>query len=113
MYVPSEAIYYEIIRNEGDLEEYARDKRVYIVSPNSFYYFLKVIMAGLEGQKIQENAKRVFESLLSIKKQTQKLEQIIGLVDTHISNAKAAVDKASSENIKLNTKIDNIKSLEK
>jgi len=113
MYVPSEAIYYEIIRNEGDLEEYARDKRVYIVSPNSFYYFLKVIMAGLEGQKIQENAKKVFESLLSIKKQTQKLEQVIRLVDTHISNAKAAIDKASNENIKLNTKIDNIKSLEK
>ena len=113
MYVPSEAIYYEIIRNESDLEEYARDKRVYIVSPNSFYYFLKVIMVGLEGQKIEENAKKVFDSLLTIKKQAQNLEQEIGVVNTHISNAKTAIDRVGNESIKLNNKIDNIKSLNK
>ncbi len=111
MYVPSEAIYYEIIRNEGDIEEYARDKRVYIVSPNSFYYFLKVVMVGLEGQKIEENAKKVFDSLLTIKKQAEKLQEEIGKVNTHISNAKTAIDRASNKSVKLNTKIDNIKSL--
>ncbi len=112
MYVPSEAIYYEIIRSEGDLEEFARDKKVYIVSPNSFYYFLKVIMAGLEGQKIEKNAKKVFDALLSIQKKSQKLDKEIGIVSTHINNAKTAIDRANNKSIKLNSTIENIKSLE-
>ena len=48
MYLPSESVYYEILINSSDVLEYSYQKRVYLVSPNTFYYFLKVIMIGLE-----------------------------------------------------------------
>ncbi len=48
MYVPSESIYYEIILNSDELMTHARNRRVILVSPNTFFHFLRVIMMGLE-----------------------------------------------------------------
>ncbi|GAI14240.1 unnamed protein product, partial [marine sediment metagenome] len=112
MYIPSETIYYEIIRTEQGLDEYARDKKVHFVSPNSFYYFLRIIMIGMSGQEIQENAKQMLKILLAVKKDAEKLEQVLGLVTTHIGNAKNAIDKANNEYAKLSGKIDQVKLLE-
>src|SRR3990167_11513266 len=47
MYVPGEAAYYEIITNT-DLSDYGAQHRVYLVSPQSFYYFLQTVLLGLE-----------------------------------------------------------------
>lgn len=111
MYIPSETVYYEIIRIEQGLDEYARDKRVHFVSPNSFYYFLRILMVGMRGQEIQENAKQILKILLAIRKDTEKLETALNLVTTHVNNAKNAVDRANTEYAKLTGKIDQVKLL--
>ncbi len=52
MYLPSEAVYYEVV-NLTDLMDYARDLRVYPVSPTTLYAHLQTnqTFAAL-GQKI-------------------------------------------------------------
>jgi DNA recombination protein RmuC len=67
MYIPAENIYYEIISN-GDLFNYAMGKRVIPVSPNSFYAYLQVIVFGLHGMQIEENARLILERISSLKK---------------------------------------------
>jgi len=39
--------------------EYAHNKKIILVSPNTFYYFLKIIMMGFEGAKIEEASKKI------------------------------------------------------
>jgi Fe-S-cluster containining protein len=56
MYIPSEAIYYDLAIQDDDFVSFAEEKKVLIVSPNSFYYFLRIILMGLEGKKIEEKA---------------------------------------------------------
>lgn len=111
MYIPSETVYYEIIRAKESIDDYARQKRVYFVSPNSFYYFLRIIMIGMRGQQIQEDAKKILEILGAIQKDTEKLGEILGVVTTHITNAKNAIDKMNNEYAKLTGKIDQVKLL--
>jgi len=111
MYIPSEVVYYEIIRSRESLDDYARSKKVYFVSPNSFYYFLRIIMIGMRGQQIQEDAKKILDVLLALQKDTEKLGEIISVVTTHITNAKNAVDKMNNEYLKLTGKIEQIKLL--
>ena len=48
MYIPSENIYYELITNTTEIEEYAKQKNVVMASPNTLSYFLKVILLSLE-----------------------------------------------------------------
>jgi len=111
MYIPSEAIYYEILRGSEEINREAREKMVHYVSPNSFYYFLKIIMVGLSGQKIQENAKQVLKILSAVKKDTEKLGGVLDIVTSHINNAKSAIDRVNNEYVKLTGKVDQVKLL--
>jgi DNA recombination protein RmuC len=105
MYVPSEAIYYEIISND-ELINVGADQQVYIVSPNTFYYFLKTIMLALEGEKVEEKARLVLQALKGIQQDSRKFGDELGVVDGHLTRAKNAMDSASSSYAKLGTKIE-------
>lgn len=111
MYVPSEAVYYEIVRHSEDINNYAYQKKVFPVSPNSFYYFLKVIMIGLEGKKVEEAAKQILQALNSIKQDNDKFAKNLSTLTSHITHAKASIDTVNNEYAKLSNKIDNVKLL--
>lgn len=74
LFIPSEAIYYETIaeRNYMDepcqIYEYARDKKVIPVSPNTFYAFLQVIIMGIRNIEIVKEAKKIQELLSKVEK---------------------------------------------
>ena len=55
MFVPSEGVYYELLMTQdtkyGRLDEYCRGKRVFPVSPNTFYACLNAVAISLQGQK--------------------------------------------------------------
>ena len=68
MFIPSEAIYYDLLVNKvgassvssRDLIEYAfREKRVIIVSPTSFMAYLQTVIQGLRSLQIEEQAKEI------------------------------------------------------
>ncbi len=68
MFIPSEAIYYDLLVNKvgavkvatRDLIEYAfRDKKVIIVSPTSFFAYLQTVLQGLRALEIEESAKEI------------------------------------------------------
>ena len=111
MYIPSETIYYEIIRGDENLSAYGHEKKVLIVSPNSFYYFLKVIMIGMEGKKIEEASKIILQTLNAIQKDAVKFGENLGGLTTHVTNAKSAIDRVNNEYSKLSGKIDQVKLL--
>lgn len=111
MYVPSEAIYYEVIRHSEDLNNYAYQKKVFPVSPNSFYYFLKVIMIGLEGKKVEAAAQQILRTLAAIKTDNDKFSKYLQVLTSHITHAKASIDTVNNEYSKLSSKIDNVRLL--
>lgn len=112
MYIPSEAIYYEIIRDDVDMMAHAQAQKVLLVSPNSFYYFLRVIMIGMQGKKIEQQAHAILASLQSLQKDSDKFERELEVLTTHMTNAKAALDRATNQYRSLDAKIDQIKLLE-
>lgn len=63
MFIPSEAIYYDLLINEiggRDLLEYAFQKRkVIVVSPTSFMAYLQTVIQGLRSLQIEESAKEI------------------------------------------------------
>ncbi|HUG02732.1 MAG TPA: DNA recombination protein RmuC [Longimicrobiales bacterium] len=59
MFVPSEAIYYELAVREADggrFLAYARERRVVPCSPNTLYAYLQAVLLGLKGVRVAERA---------------------------------------------------------
>jgi len=86
MYVPSEAVYYEIVNNL-ELFDYAGKKRVLPVSPSTFYAYLKAILMSFEGQKIEARAKEILSTIRAVQKDYNKTEENLGVLNRHIQNA--------------------------
>jgi len=112
MYVPSEPVYYEITLNQPELLDYGYQKKVYFVSPNSFYYFLKIIMVGLEGAKIEEASKKILEGLKAIQQESMKFGEELNTLTSHIDHAKSSSERVQNRYGRLIGKIENLGSLE-
>jgi DNA recombination protein RmuC len=91
MFVPSESVYYELLMTADaksvPLDEYCRSKNVIAVSPNTLYAHLQVILMGLQGMQIEENAKRLHASLAGLQKQMDNFTDAFGKLGTHLKNA--------------------------
>lgn len=91
MFVPSESVYYELLMTADTkgqpLDEYCRSKNVIAVSPNTLYAHLQVILMGLQGMQIEENAKSLQASLAGMQKHMDNFTQVFARLGTHLKNA--------------------------
>src|SRR3989344_617188 len=94
MYVPSEAIYYEII-TDADIYDYSVARRVLIVSPMSFYAYLKAILMSFEGQKIEEKAREIYTLIVALKKDYEKADESLSVLNRHLTNAYNQISNVS------------------
>jgi DNA recombination protein RmuC len=111
MYIPSEAVYYEVV-NSHDLFDYASKKRVLPVSPTTFYAYIKAILMSFEGQKIEEKAKQVLVALRAIQKDYEKVEENMGILQKHFTNAYNMLNNLTSSVRELGQKISHTKKLD-
>ena len=86
MYIPSEAVYYEIA-NLTELSDYARKKRIYSVSPSTLYAHLQMILLSFEGKKIESKSKEIFSLLRAIQGDYSKVEEKLTTLGGHIGNS--------------------------
>lgn len=112
MYIPSEAIYYEIVNNES-LFDYAQSKRILPVSPTTFYAYIKAILMSFEGQKIEKQAKEILASLRAIKKDYGKVEENLSILQKHLVNATNMMGNVFSSFSNLGNKIQSTQGVEK
>jgi DNA recombination protein RmuC len=110
MYIPSESIYYEIVNNQ-ELFDYAGEKRVLPVSPTTFYAYLKAILMSFEGQKIEAQAKEILSSLRAIKTDYGKVEENLGTLQKHLTNAYNMMGNVFSSFTQLGQKISSTQNL--
>jgi DNA recombination protein RmuC len=98
MFVPSEAVYYELLMTEDAkgvrLDGYCRAKRVIPVSPNTLYAYLSCILMGLRGLQIEESAHRLLSSLDGVGKQLEMFSGVFDKLGTHIRNAQQSYNEA-------------------
>lgn len=106
MYIPSEAVYYEVANNPS-LFDYAGAKRILPVSPMTFYAYLRAILMSFEGQKIEEQAKKILLTIRAVQKDYQKVEENVGVLNTHITNAYNQMSRLVSSFTFLGQKLNN------
>lgn len=86
MYIPSEGVFYEIVRRP-DLWEAVTRQRVFPVSPNSFVPYVYTILVGLRGLKVQEEARSILAKLAGFQKDFGRVAEEFGKVGVHVQQA--------------------------
>lgn len=116
MFIPSEAVYYDLLVHKigtlgsaRDLIEYAfRDKRVIVVSPTSFMAYLQTVMQGLRSLQIEEQAKdiqvrvgQLRQHLESYDLYMRKLGASLGTTVNHFNTAHRELKKVDKDIVKV------------
>lgn len=114
MYLPSENVYYELVANDKlrDLYDYAAAEKVIVTSPSTFFYYLRTIMAALEGQRINQMAHQILRTVRAIQQETHKFGTNVGVLAKHVGNAKNTMDRVEADYLRLEQKVDGVMQLE-
>jgi len=112
MYIPSEMVYQAISRNE-QIWGYSNKRRVFMTSPNHFYYFLQTILIGIERNKISKASLQILNNLKAIQRDVSSFSDTLNVVDKHLSNAKKQMNTAKNNFSEIKDNIDNTAQVEK
>jgi DNA recombination protein RmuC len=108
MYVPSENVYYELAVNSPKITEYARDKKVFMASPNTLVLFLRNLATFYQQRELQKHADDVLRALKGIKQEADKFEGDLGVLERHISNAFKSMETVKNKFLRLFIKIESV-----
>ncbi len=110
MYIPAETVYYEIINNikDVDIPSYARSKKVFLVSPNTFALSVSAIRHWFKDFEFNKQTKDIMKRLERISTDGGKLAEDFQRLGKHIDNTKSAYD--SSEK-RLSLMVDRVKTV--
>jgi DNA recombination protein RmuC len=95
MYIPAENVDYEsIIReergpDETGLYEYALERHVIPVSPNTLFAYLQVVALGLKGMKVEERAHKILAALGQFDVDLEKLQASFDKLGNQLQYAQA------------------------
>jgi len=122
MFIPSEAIYYDLLVNKvgavkidtRSMIEYAfRDKHVIIVSPTSFLAYLQTVLQGLRAMEIEENAKEVIVNVEKLKKHALNFDSFMRKIGDNLQTTFNSYNNAYKELGKLDKDMAKITQSEK
>lgn len=111
MYVPSEAVFYELV-NMDDIIAYAKTQRVYIVSPSTLYAHLQTILLSFEGKKIETQSREILRLLHSLQIDYEKVSDSLDVLGKHITNASNQFTNVQKGTHTLGQKLSSVKQLE-
>lgn len=97
MYIPAEAIYYEIVNNisrETDLAKYAWSKKIILVSPNTIYLTLKTIEHWFRDTQISRQTQDILRKLNKVHQDAGKLMNDFRKLGSHLRNASSAYENS-------------------
>ena len=106
MFIPAEAIYYDLLVNQmgsvkantRDLVEYAyQDKKVIVVSPTSFLAYLQTVLQGLKALQIEESAKEIRQRVQELSRHWSAYESYMKKLGGHLGTAVGSYNLAYKE----------------
>jgi len=94
MYVPAETVYYEIVNNikDVDIPSYARGKKVFMVSPNTFALSVSAIRHWVKDVQLNRQTKEIMKRLERIAIDGRKLDEDFKKLGKHLSDARGSYD---------------------
>ncbi len=114
MYVPAETVYYEIINNvkDVDIPAYARNKKVWLVSPNTFGLSVSAIRHWIKDIQLSKQTKEIMKRLERIATDGRKLGDDFRKLGNHLDNARGSYEDSEKRLSLLLDRVETVVELE-
>jgi DNA recombination protein RmuC len=98
MYLPSEAIYYELTVHEASPDEpdilaYCAEHHVIPASPNTLLAYLQVVALGLRGLAMQERTRDLQQGIAQVRREFERFVELHDQLGKHLDNATKKFDE--------------------
>ncbi|OGZ65742.1 MAG: hypothetical protein A3D34_03515 [Candidatus Staskawiczbacteria bacterium RIFCSPHIGHO2_02_FULL_33_16] len=109
MFIPSEAVYYDLLINKvgtivedtNNLIYYAGKKKVIVVSPTSFLAYLQTVLQGMKNQKISEQAQMIIKEVERLGKHMYVYSEYVNRLGDNLDKTVSSYNKARTEFLKV------------
>ena len=109
MFIPSEAVYYDLLINKvgvitedtNNLVYYAGKKKVIVVSPTSFLAYLQTVLQGMKNQKISEQAQMIIKEVERLGKHMFTYSEYVNRMGENLDKTVSSYNKARAEFLKV------------
>lgn len=111
MYIPAEAVYYEIINNIGketDMASFAWSKKIILTSPNTIYLALRTIEHWFKDTQVSKQTSEILKKLGKIHQDGVKLMEDFRKLGGHIRNASSAYEDSEKRLSLLDEKVEKL-----
>lgn len=93
MFLPTEGLYAEVLRQPGLAEELIQEHRIVVAGPTTLTAILLGLRVGFRTLAIQKHSGKIQEMLSAIKTEFREYSQVLGLTQRHLRNAANALEK--------------------
>lgn len=110
MYIPNEGVFSEILEDTVT-NNYAREKRVVLVSPNNLYHQLRLTLLYLGREKVNKAAHQLLSMINGIRQESEKFGKNLEVLANHVKNTGNSMGLVLNDYTKLKMSIQNAASL--
>ena len=93
MFLPTEGLYAEVLRQPGLVEELLQTHRIVVAGPTTLTAILLGLRVGFRTLAIQKHSGKIQEMLAAIKTEFREYSRLLGLTQRHLRNASNALEK--------------------
>lgn len=108
MYLATEGMYLEAIKDNGGLQDKLQKRGILIAGPSTILALLNSLAIGFKSIQINKNAGEIRKVLINIKIQFQKFEEKLSKVEAGLSSASKSLDDTKDRARMINNTLDRI-----
>jgi DNA recombination protein RmuC len=108
LFVPSESLYYEILK-QPELVEHCRKVKISVVSPNTLAATLYAVAMAFRGYEMQENAKLLIRGIQDMDRHFQNFREDFGKIGQRLQQAQDDYSKAGRDLERFDKSINKLK----
>ncbi|MFH1575415.1 MAG: DNA recombination protein RmuC [Candidatus Nealsonbacteria bacterium] len=111
MYIPAEAIYYEIVSNIGkdiDVAAFAWSKRIILTSPNTLYLTLRTIEHWFKDTQVSKQTHEILKKLAKVHQDAERLMDDFRKLGNHLRDASSAYGNSEKRLELLDEKVEKL-----
>lgn len=112
MFLPTEGIYAEVLKNQNLVELIQREYKVNITGPTTLVALLNSLQMGFRSLAIEKHSSEVWKILGAVKTEFSKFETVLNSAQNKLNQASSEIDKlVGTRTRQINRKLKNIDKL--
>jgi DNA recombination protein RmuC len=111
LFLPTEALYAEVVKMPGLLEDLTRNYKVIVQGPTTFSAFVMALLMGFRTLSIQKRSAEIDKLLGAVRTDFGKFTDLLGKVEEKLDEAKSNIGKARQRSTQIVKKLGRVEAL--